>query len=268
MKKAKICIYVCVHFLLYATFGTSSEIKSSISDDLERISLLKQNIPKDYRITIRHIPKEVGGMCWVVLNVFHLEESLKELAQKFGNISSNRDNIDIYIQTLQDVRFKIIRKGEIDLEPMMEEFQCHYREDRWQTGEYFDYVKDILSAANSKNETRNCKSPACPSAPTELNTSGPHSQVAACNGLVPNCSARTEHQYLPKIVQKSLLWILIIPLATGVLCLVWKINCRRRRDTPDPNPDNGHVLTDVKGKTRSLHDELSGEKIKLSMEML
>ncbi|XP_018602560.1 kit ligand a isoform X2 [Scleropages formosus] len=267
MKKAKISISVCVHFLLCATFGTSSEVRSCIADDLERISLLKQNIPKDYKITVRHIPKEVSGMCWVVLNVFHLEESLKDLAQKFGNISSNRDNIDIYVQTLQDVRFKIINKGEIDLESTMEEFQCHYREERWPTEEYFDYVKDLLNAANSKNESRGCESPLCPSATTEANMSEPHAMVG-CNELVPNCSARAEHQYLPKIVEKSLLWMLIIPLAMGLLCLVWKISCRRRREEPEPNPDSGHVLTDIEGKAAPLHGQLSGHKIRLSMEMV
>ncbi|XP_018602561.1 kit ligand a isoform X3 [Scleropages formosus] len=254
MKKAKISISVCVHFLLCATFGTSSEVRSCIADDLERISLLKQNIPKDYKITVRHIPKEVSGMCWVVLNVFHLEESLKDLAQKFGNISSNRDNIDIYVQTLQDVRFKIINKGEIDLESTMEEFQCHYREERWPTEEYFDYVKDLLNAANSKNESRGCESPLCPSATTEANMSGEHTGA--------------EHQYLPKIVEKSLLWMLIIPLAMGLLCLVWKISCRRRREEPEPNPDSGHVLTDIEGKAAPLHGQLSGHKIRLSMEMV
>ncbi|KPP58026.1 kit ligand precursor-like, partial [Scleropages formosus] len=239
----------------------------------------KQNIPKDYKITVRHIPKEVSGMCWVVLNVFHLEESLKDLAQKFGNISSNRDNIDIYVQTLQD-------------ESTMEEFQCHYREERWPTEEYFDYVKDLLNAANSKNESRGCESPLCPSATTEANMSEPHAMVG-CNELVPNCSAiqgaegqvrqRTgspqaaplatdeagaEHQYLPKIVEKSLLWMLIIPLAMGLLCLVWKISCRRRREEPEPNPDSGHVLTDIEGKAAPLHGQLSGHKIRLSMEMV
>lgn len=56
-----------------------------------------------------------SDVCWVDLNVYHLEESLKELAQKFGNISSNRDNIAIYIQTLQDIRYNIVNVKKIDL---------------------------------------------------------------------------------------------------------------------------------------------------------
>lgn len=46
-------------------------------------------------------------MCWVKLNIFHLEQSLKDLANKFGNISANKDNINLIIQYLHDVRIKI-----------------------------------------------------------------------------------------------------------------------------------------------------------------
>jgi len=46
-------------------------------------------------------------MCWVKLNVFHLEVSLKGLAQKFGNISSNKDNIGTFVKILQEMRYHI-----------------------------------------------------------------------------------------------------------------------------------------------------------------
>lgn len=48
-----------------------------------------------------------GGMCWVKLNVFYLEQSLHDLAQKFGNISSNRKDISIFIQMFQELRFNL-----------------------------------------------------------------------------------------------------------------------------------------------------------------
>ncbi len=47
---------------------------------------------------------------WYVLgeaNVFHLEVSLKGLAQKFGNISSNKDHIGTFVQILQEMRYHI-----------------------------------------------------------------------------------------------------------------------------------------------------------------
>lgn len=55
-----------------------------------------------------------GGMCWVKLNVFYLEESLKDLAHKFGNISSNRKDISIFVQMLQELR--------LNLEPVVSAF--------------------------------------------------------------------------------------------------------------------------------------------------
>lgn len=48
-----------------------------------------------------------SGSCWVKLNVFNLEESLRALARKFGNISSNRDHINTFIQILREMRYHI-----------------------------------------------------------------------------------------------------------------------------------------------------------------
>ncbi|KAL4659465.1 kit ligand-like isoform X1 [Arapaima gigas] len=134
MKKAKIWITACVHLLFCSTFFTSSGgVGNIVTDDDKIISLLKQNIPKDYKIAVHHIPKEMGGLCWVNLNVFYLEESLNSLAQKFGNNSTNKDNITIFIEKLRDVRIKIN-----NLELLMQEFECHYREEKWPTEDYFD----------------------------------------------------------------------------------------------------------------------------------
>ncbi|XP_023650982.1 kit ligand a [Paramormyrops kingsleyae] len=261
MKKAKIWISVCIHFISFITFVTSvSEIRSPLTDDVDKISILKQNIPKDYWITLHHIPKEVSGMCWVDLNVYHLEESLKQLAQKFGNISSNRDNIAIYIQTLQDIRYNIVKK--IDLGFIMEEFQCHYREVRWQTANYFDYVKDFLSAARSRRGDAECDSPPCPPTTQAIVTerlSRPP-EADGCDGLVPGCGPRTEHQYLPRISDKGLLLLLIVPLAVGLLCLAWKM-CRRQRLAPDTDAEHGAQVKDPTADT-----DTSEEKITLNVD--
>lgn len=48
-----------------------------------------------------------GGMCWVHLNLYPAESSLKNLALKFGNVSSNRENITIFITMLQGLRVTI-----------------------------------------------------------------------------------------------------------------------------------------------------------------
>lgn len=46
-------------------------------------------------------------MCWVHLNLYPAESSLKNLALKFGNVSSNRENITIFITMLQGLRVTI-----------------------------------------------------------------------------------------------------------------------------------------------------------------
>ncbi|XP_048873427.1 kit ligand a [Brienomyrus brachyistius] len=263
MKKAKIWISVCIRFISFITFVTSvSEIRSPLTDDVDTISILKQNIPKDYKIKLHHIPKEVSGLCWVDLNVYQLEESLRKLAQKFGNISSNRDNIAIYIQNLQDIRYNIVNVKRIDLDSIMEDFRCHYRDVTWQTADYFDYVKDFLSAARSRRGDTACESPFCPPTTQAIVTerlSRPP-EADGCDGLVPGCGPRTEHQYLPRISDKGLLLLLFVPLAVGLLCLAWKI-CRRQRLAPDTDAERGAQVKDPTADT-----ETSEEKITLNVD--
>ncbi|KAG1939160.1 kit ligand [Pimephales promelas] len=179
----RIWICTCVHLLLYITVAAySSEIGNPITDDIRKISLLKQNIPKDYKITVRYIPKEVSDMCWVKLNVFHLEVSLKGLAQKFGNISSNKDNIGTFVKILQEMRYHI---GQ-GLEVSMLEFECHYVEEMWLTAKYFEYVEDFFNTANSSREAEDCDPPPCPTSTkttvTTTTTMSPTSAQHSTNG--------------------------------------------------------------------------------------
>lgn len=103
--------------------------------------LQKQNIPSDYEIPVSYIPREVvrkteltrnsriherlnisqrllidlidffffllpqAGTCWVVLNIYPLEQSLRKLADMFGAISSNKENIIVFIAMLKSLRF-------------------------------------------------------------------------------------------------------------------------------------------------------------------
>ncbi|KAF7644596.1 hypothetical protein LDENG_00219380, partial [Lucifuga dentata] len=166
-----IWIRVCVHLLLFITLGVySSEVDvNPVTDDVSRLSVLRQNIPKDYKIPVRYVPKEEGGMCWVKLNVFYLEESLKDLAHKFGNISSNRKDISIFIQMLQELRLYM---GSV--EPAMYDFECHYRIERWHTARYFDFVKNFLIAAQHRENSDDCDPPPCPTTPHTPPPTGQH----------------------------------------------------------------------------------------------
>lgn len=152
------------------------------------------------------------------LNVFFLEEGLKELAHKFGNISSNRKDISIFILMLEELRFSMGRSvvshfmlvsfacytlenkylcGNVTFfvpflypqEPAMNDFECHYRIERWPTAQYFDFVKDFLIAAQQREDSDDCDPPPCPTSPytvTGQYTPGAYFRVIHC-ATSPSC---------------------------------------------------------------------------------
>ncbi|XP_018548158.1 kit ligand a isoform X1 [Lates calcarifer] len=263
MKKSKIWIRVCVYLLLFITLGVHSSKfdVNPVTDDISRLSVLRQNIPKDYKIPVHYVPKEEGGMCWVKLNVFYLEESLQDLAHKFGNISSNRKDISIFIQMLQELRLNM---G--SLEPIMYDFECHYREERWQTAQYFDFVKDFLLAAQSREDSDDCYPPPCPTTSYTggyIKASSPSSSTGS--GCLTDCKEPPVHKprFLPVVVERSLLSLLFIPLIALVFLLVWKVRSRRNEEDLEQNPGAGGLFTGTEGTAPPL-DEIS-EKNKLNV---
>ncbi|XP_028287546.1 kit ligand a [Parambassis ranga] len=270
MKKSKSWIHVCVRFLLFITLGVHSDTLdvNPVTDDISKLSTLRQNIPKDYKIPVRYIPKQEGGMCWVNLNVFNLESSLQDLAHKFGNISSNRNDINIVIQILQELRIRMP-----NVEMIMYDFECHYREERWQTGRYFDFVKDFLATAAQRFTTRDsesneCEPPPCPTTPytdtTEEYSQGslpPSSKdPAECS---PSCTTRKEPRLLPEVVERSLLSLLFIPLLALVFLLVWKVRSRRTEEDLQQPPEEV-LFSRTEGTALPVEAEIS-EKNKLNV---
>ncbi|XP_062856156.1 kit ligand a isoform X2 [Trichomycterus rosablanca] len=264
MKKSKIWIRTCVHFLLYITVAAySSEIGNPITDDIKKVSLLKQNIPKDYKITVQYLPKEVSGMCWVKLNVFPLEDSLKDLAQKFGNISSNKDNIETFIQMLREMRFHI----GFGLEQYMQEFQCHYREEKWLTGEYFKFVEDFFNTANSSRETVDCEPPPCPTTTkttiattTATSASTHHSQVSLFAVDPTAKQDGTNQRFLSELLERSLLSLLFIPLLAVVFLLIWKVKSRRSTPSAQSSTEAPPLFIAVESGAPPVDDQISENK--------
>ncbi|XP_068459601.1 kit ligand a isoform X1 [Clinocottus analis] len=258
MKKPKIWIRVCVHILLFITLGVHSNKfdVNPVTDDISRLSILRQNIPKDYKIPVHYVTKEEGGMCWVKLNVFYLEESLQDLAHKFGNISSNRKDISIFIQMLQELRLNM---G--SLEPIMYDFECHYREERWQTARYFEFVKDFLIAAQNKEDSDDCDPPPCPTTPytatTEeyLNVSRPSSSKDT--ECATGCKPHFETSALTEVVERSLLSLLFIPLLALVFLLVWKVRSCRNEEDLQQNPAEGGLFAGTEVTAPPLDAEIS-----------
>ncbi|XP_030587466.1 kit ligand a [Archocentrus centrarchus] len=256
MKKSKSWIHVCVHFLLFITLGVHSDRLhvNPVTDDLIKLSFLRQNIPKDYIIPVEYVPKKEAGMCWMRLNIFYLETSLEDLSQKFGNISSNKNDINIFIHILQELRVKMPH-----LDDIMFDFECHYKREGWDTNKYFDFVENLLTAAQNEEDSDECDVPPCPTSPyppTEsysTESSNPSSNGPMCP---TDCKASQTQRLLPEVVERSLLSLLFIPLLAIVFLLVWKLRSRRNQEDIEQNPaEDG--LTGTEGTAPPLDTEIS-----------
>ncbi|RVE71335.1 hypothetical protein OJAV_G00050680 [Oryzias javanicus] len=230
MKKSKSWIHVCVRFLLFITLGVLSDTVDSnpITDDIFKLSVLKQNIPRDYNISVLYIPKELAEMCWVKINIFYLEDSLDKLAKKFGNVSSNKKDIDIFIDMLQDLRLKLM-----PVEPIMQDFACHYREGQWQTEEYFEYVEELLTSSKD-NILDDCDPPPCPTPPPTVLSPETSSTINTCPGCFTRTAQTGGHSAVPEKLLQSLP-ILFIPLLALVFLLVWKLQSKRNEEISQPS---------------------------------
>ncbi|XP_061772977.1 kit ligand a isoform X2 [Nerophis ophidion] len=236
-------ILICVHLLLLTALGVhSSKFEvNPVTDDVSRLSILKHNIPKDYKIPVQYVPKEEAAMCWVKLNVFYLEQSLQDLADKFGNISSNRKDISIFIQMLQELRLNM---GNV--EPVMYDFECHYRQERWPTEKYFDFVTDFLTSAQHPDLPDYCEPPPCPTTP---------------NTPTEEYFKDQQSRLLPEAVERSLLSLLLIPFLALIFLLVWKL--RSKRNIPQ-NLAEGELFTGVQDTAATPHADVT-EKNRLTV---
>ncbi|XP_037538508.1 kit ligand a [Nematolebias whitei] len=278
MKKSKSWIHVCVRFLLFITLGVHSatlEVTAVTDDTHVLLPTLKQNIPKDYKIPVLYIPKEVAGMCWVKLNIFNLEQSLQNLANKFGNISANKDHINLVIQYLHDVRIKISN----DLDEEMIDFECHYSKESWATAQYFEFVKELYRAAHYEDFSYECDPPPCPSTPpTDLdnlpsesttpleppaNKSKSSLQTTKCFPIDCPSSQGTQGGDVFDLVKLILPSLMFVPLLALVLLLVWKVKSRRNRQDRSQNPGE-ELFTSTEGMTSPLNAE-TPEKIILNV---
>uniref|UniRef100_A0A3P8TUV6 Kit ligand n=1 Tax=Amphiprion percula TaxID=161767 RepID=A0A3P8TUV6_AMPPE len=201
--KDKLCLITSLN-LCSGKFG------APITDDVSKLSILKQNIPSDYEIPVSYIPKEVAGTCWVVLNIYPLEQSLRKLANMFGAISSNKENIIVFIAMLKSLRFTF------DHEELVV-FQCHYQEGSLLSGLYFDYIKDVLQSAAQGTSGFSCKPPPC--------GNPQHTPVSnISNNFPPAGSQEENHGY--SWSRRSPLLLVLIPFIACVVLIVWLVSKR------------------------------------------
>ncbi|XP_020774834.1 kit ligand a [Boleophthalmus pectinirostris] len=257
MKKSKSWIRVCVQLLLFIVFGGQAlEFHGNpVTDDILKLNILRQNIPKDYKIPVRYIPKEEGGMCWVKLNIFYLEESLRDLSHKFGNISTNRKDISIIIQMLEGSRIKM---GQLDY--IMFDFQCHYREERWATARYFDYVKDFLTETQQLKEfVDDCDPPPCPTTQLPTTTTTTVTQLGSTESVSNVCPQRNcqPEKLWSEVLERSLLSLLFIPLLAIIFLLIWKLRSRRSLEDRDQARAEDGLFSGAEGGAAPLDANVS-----------
>ncbi|XP_061663952.1 uncharacterized protein LOC133493966 [Syngnathoides biaculeatus] len=197
----------CVLLSLLASLNLCcGKFGAPITDDVSKLSLLKHNIPSDYEIPVHYIPKEVAGACWVVLNVYPLEQSLRKLANMFGADSSNKENILVFIAMLKSLRFTFDHQ---ELETAMQVFQCHYREGSLKNELYFDYIEDILHVAGQEASNFSCKPPPC------LNTA---------NAPGDRKEGRDSRWW-----KRTPLLLVLVPVTACVVLIVWRVASPRHR---------------------------------------
>ncbi|XP_053719954.1 uncharacterized protein LOC128758130 [Synchiropus splendidus] len=182
-----------------------------ITDDVSNLSLLAQNIPSDYQIPLTEIPREVAGSCWVVLNVFPLEQSLQRLAGMFGEASENQENILVFVAMLKSLRFTLDHE---DVEAAMQLFRCHYQQRHLLSSIYFDRLRSLLLAATEETPQFTCRPPPCS-----------HSQGPKA-GQNQSWASRT-----PVLLS-------LVPMLAVVVLLVWMVRSGRIRLSCSANHAN------------------------------
>uniref|UniRef100_A0A668UVX0 Kit ligand n=1 Tax=Oreochromis aureus TaxID=47969 RepID=A0A668UVX0_OREAU len=165
--------------------------------------LTKQDLPNNYLIPITYVPKE-AGTCWVVLNIYPMEKSLEKLTNNFGDKSTNRESLLIFIEIFQT-------------EILMQYFDCHYQEQHIPSGPYFDYMENLLRGADQGLFDFSCEPPPCPS--TQQTFTTPQETSQSPHNL---STQQTPGTMLMQLMHRTwMLYFLFVPLLTKKKSFIW-----------------------------------------------
>ncbi|KAK1168817.1 kit ligand-like [Acipenser oxyrinchus oxyrinchus] len=251
MKKTKIWItafiYPCLLFC-FTFVEHSCGLGNVITDDVNTIPILKGNIPNDYIIKVRYVPKseELNDICWLMLNIYELQLSLNSLAVKFAETSSNKENITVLIDMVMNMRRPFQYEEEV-----IDDYHCHYQDGNFNTSVYFDYLKKMIETYELHERqfiSPDCVSPPCPTSETTTLVAGSITiatellimnttacvSASDCNTQETrhdkNTEAKTNTQGAEKL-HIPLYSLLLIPVFGIFLVLTWKHTKKRRMNT-------------------------------------
>ncbi|XP_029009957.1 kit ligand a isoform X3 [Betta splendens] len=253
-----IWIRVCVCLLLFIPLEVyaSSLDAGNVNPGIDTVKILRQNIPSDYKIHINYLPKKEAGMCWVTLNLYDLEKSLEDLKSKFGDKASNKEDIGKLVEILQALRIQI--KQDL-LEEILMTYQCHFQSSAWHREQYFDFVEEILKAAQNEESVDDCdEPPACPSTQQPGTTDGPTTAPPPPTPT-PTCESdcgSSKERLMSEIVERSLFSLLFIPLVALIVLLVWRVRSRRNKEV-ERNPGENGPFTGTEGTAPPLNGDVS-----------
>ncbi|KAI5282817.1 kit ligand isoform X1 [Manis pentadactyla] len=111
MKKAQTWIITCIYLqllLLNPLVKAKGICRNRVTDDVKDVTKLVANLPKDYKITLKYVPRMdvLPSHCWIREMVKQLSVSLTDLLDKFSNISeglSNYSIIDKLVKIVDDL---------------------------------------------------------------------------------------------------------------------------------------------------------------------
>lgn len=236
-------------FFCFTFVEHSCGLGNVITDDVNKIHILKGNIPNDYIIKVRYVPQseELNDICWLMLNIYELQLSLTSLAVKFAETSSNKENITILI----DMVTKMRRPFEYEEEDVIGDYHCHYQDGNFNTSVYFDYFKKIIETYELHERqfiSPDCMSPPCPTSETTTLVAGSITNstellimtTTACVSASDCSTQETRHGKNREAKTNTqgaeqlhipLYLLLLIPVFGILLVLTWKHTKKRRMNT-------------------------------------
>ncbi|MGH0187711.1 UNVERIFIED_CONTAM: hypothetical protein FKN15_026211 [Acipenser sinensis] len=228
-------------FFCFTFVEHSCGLGNVITDDVNKIHILKGNIPNDYIIKVRYVPQseELNDICWLMLNIYELQLSLTSLAVKFAETSSNKENITILI----DMVTKMRRPFEYEEEDVIGDYHCHYQDGNFNTSVYFDYFKKIIETYELHERqfiSPDCMSPPCPTSETTTLVAGSITNstellimtTTACVSASDCSTQETRHGKNREAKTNTqgaeqlhipLYLLLLIPVFGILLVLTWKV---------------------------------------------
>ncbi|XP_015279612.1 PREDICTED: kit ligand [Gekko japonicus] len=166
MKKAQTWIITCFYLqlLLFSPLvKAQNPCGNPVTDDVNDIKKLVDNLPNDYRITLKYVEKmdSLPNHCWLHLMVPELTNSLNNLLQKFNEISDMSDVLSNYsiINNLTRIIYDIMACLSPKNKNFIKQSDYLYKEVQLFPEDFFEHFYntiEVYKAVANKPEQNEC----------------------------------------------------------------------------------------------------------------